>query len=110
MSDPCSCFTTPYQFLNHVQELGMDQFFATVTILVCKVCGQKWLQYYYEVEAFTASGRWYLGAISEDQASALTVKNAKDAFENLDWYFCGGSYFEGRTGKASGKILLNPTN
>jgi hypothetical protein len=62
----------------------------------------------YEIEAFTASGRWYLGAITAEQAALLTPENAKAALEQLSWYFYGGSYFGGRTGKASGSILLIP--
>jgi hypothetical protein len=43
------------------KELGMDGRFAQVSLLVCSRCGQQWLRYSYEVEAFSASGRWYLG-------------------------------------------------
>ncbi len=55
-----------------------------------------WLSYLYEMEAFTAWGRWYLGAISAEQASNLTVENAKATLERLSWYFYGGSYYGGR--------------
>ena len=63
---------------------------------------------YAEFEAFTASGRWYLGAIPAEQASFLTAYNAKGTLDNLSWYFYGGSYYGGRTGTASGRIFLNP--
>jgi len=86
----------------------MDGNFAEVSILVCSLCGQRWLRYFYELEAFTASGRWYLGAITAEQASLLTAENAKATLEGLSWYFYGGSYYEGKSGRTSGKISLIP--
>jgi hypothetical protein len=55
----------------------MDEHFAEVSLYTCSVCGQGWLKYFYEVEAFTASGRWYVGAIPAEQASHLTAEHAK---------------------------------
>jgi len=82
----------------------MDENFAEVSLLTCSLCGQKWIRVLYEVEAFTASGRWYLGAITAQQASSLAAENAKNTLEKLNWYFYGGSYFGGRIGKASGRL------
>ena len=101
----CGCFSSPYRNLFAAQELGMDDHFAEVSLLTCPACGQKWLRYFYENEAFTASGRWYLGAINLEQASQLTAENAKGILESLRWYFYGGSYYGGKSGKASGKII-----
>jgi hypothetical protein len=84
----------------------MDKRYAEVTLLTCPECGAFWLRYHYELEAFTASGRWYLGAITPQQAAHLTADNAKATLEGLDWYFFGGSYFDGRRGKTSGKVWL----
>jgi hypothetical protein len=86
------------------RELGMDKDYAQVTMLACPVCGTTWLRYHYELEAFTASGRWYLGALSAEQAAQATADNAKTTLEGLDWYFYGGSYFDGRRGRASGPL------
>jgi hypothetical protein len=106
--ETCGCFTEPHQSLLNEKYLGMDDNFAEVSILTCPVCSQQWLRYFYEVEAFTASGRWYLGAISGEQAGQLTAENAKAVLESLSWYFYGGSYFGGRTGRGSGRIYLSP--
>lgn len=86
----------------------MDSNFAEVSLLVCADCGQQWLRYFYENEAFTASGRWYLGAIHAEQAEHLNAENARIILENLDWYYYGGSYYGGKSGKTSGRILLHP--
>ena len=104
----CGCFTKPEDFLVTNFELGMDGSFAEVSLLTCARCGQRWLRYFYEMEAFTASGRWYLGAITGEQASHLTADNAKAVLEGLGWYIYGGSYYEGKRGRASGRIFLNP--
>jgi hypothetical protein len=82
----------------------MDSRFAEISLLACPACGQHWLRYHYELEGFTASGRWYLGAITAEQATNLTAENAEVALEGLDWYFYGGSYFAGRSGRASGML------
>jgi hypothetical protein len=104
----CECFAAPPGRLVNVRELGLDSRFAEASVLACRVCGQHWLKYLYEVEAFKGSGRWYLGAITPEQATAVTPESAKAALEKLDWYYYGGSYYEGRSGKASGEIVLNP--
>lgn len=86
----------------------MDEHFASVSMLICPDCGQNWLRYFYEVEAFTASGRWYLGALHAEQASRVTAGTAKATLEGLGWYFYGGSYYKGQSGRASGKLIFNP--
>jgi hypothetical protein len=105
---PCRCFINPDHALVVLRELGLDARHAEATLLVCPDCGQLWLRYFYEVEAFKASGRWYRGAITAEQASRLAAETAKDTLEGLDWYFFGGSYFGGRSGRTSGHLLLNP--
>ena len=100
------CFTLSESSLQTVRELGMDENYAQVTLLECSICGQLWVRYHYELEAITASGRWYLGAITSGQASNLTAENAKEMLESLDWYIYGGSYYGGRIGRASGRIYI----
>ena len=104
----CGCFAAPDHFLIFDKALGMDDNFAEVSLLVCSACAQPWLRYFYELEAFTASGRWYLGAITVEQAALTTAAEAKSMLEGLSWYFFGGSYFGGRSGRSSGRIFLNP--
>jgi hypothetical protein len=102
----CECQTKD---LTDVLELGFDERYGQITVLACSGCGQFWLKYFYENEGFSASGRWYLGAISADQFLGLTLENAIPTLEELDWYFVGGSYFGGQVSKGSGKIFL-PTH
>ena len=104
----CGCLSEPYQMLVDRKYLGMDAYFASVALLTCRLCGHPWLEYHYELEAFTASGRWYLGRLSPQQAERISAADAKAALESLDWYFYGGSYYQGRSGRAVGKINLNP--
>jgi len=102
----CTCFAASPSHLVLVEELGMDERFGEVSLHRCADCGRKWLRYFYENEAFTKSGRWYLGAISEEQAESLSLYNAKSMLEGLDWYFHGGSYYETQFGRAHGQIWL----
>lgn len=101
LNQPCSC-----KNLSKLEYLGMDENYSEVSIAKCLNCGQHWLHYFYENEAFSGSGRWYQGAISAQQALSLDVNEAKSILEELQWYFYGGSYFYGKTGKASGKITI----
>jgi hypothetical protein len=107
-SQSCACLAGESNRLNVFKDLGLDSRFAEVSVLVCGDCGQYWLRYFYEAEAFTGSGRWYLGAVTPGQVAALTVEHARTTLEALDWYFYGGSYYDGRRGRSSGKTTLNP--
>jgi hypothetical protein len=104
LSPSCRCLQAPYDQLLPYKELGMDERYAQTSLLVCPLCGRLWLRYYYELEAISKSGRWYLGAITQQQAEQTTARNAKATLEALSWYFYGGSYYEGRSGKISGPL------
>jgi hypothetical protein len=104
----CACFAAPPTRLISASGLGLDSRLAEVAVLICQDCGQHWLRYFYEVEAFTGSGRWYLGAITPEQFATLTPDQAKSMLESLNWYYYGGSYYEGRNGRISGNIILSP--
>jgi hypothetical protein len=104
-STSCGCLAAPGKHLGHRAELGMDEWFAEVSILICSECGRHWLRYHLEDEAFSRSGRWYTGAISEEQASTMMAATARATLETLAWYWYGGSYFEGRAGRGSGAIV-----
>jgi hypothetical protein len=101
----CGCLAAPHDFLVHGAGLGMDDLFGEVSLLVCSVCGRHWLRYYLEDEAFSRSGRWYLGAITVEQAATMTAATSRASLEALPWYYYGGSYFVGRVGRGSGAIV-----
>lgn len=100
----CPCLSSPLAEGTVTTTLGMDDRFAKISLAVCARCGRLWLRYHYELESVTHSGRWYLGAITPEQRDALTVENAREMIERLDWYFYGGSYFDGRVGRTSGPV------
>jgi hypothetical protein len=102
----CRCLVSPPEHLDRVQELGLDSRLGEVSILVCQDCGRHWLRYLYEFEAISRSGRWYLGPITSEQLAVLNLEQAKTLLEELPWYYYGGSYFGGQSGKASGEIRL----
>jgi hypothetical protein len=97
---------TPSAPLTDERYLGMDQRYAEVSLWRCAACGQIWLRYQYEMEAFSESGQWFLGAITAAEADGLTAECAKETLERLEWYYFGGSYFRGGRGRASGNIAL----
>ena len=89
-------------------ELGMDSSFGDVTLYRCRQCRRLWLHYHYENEAFTRSGRWYHGLIPGEMEGAINVENALETLGKLDWYWCGGSYFDGAVSKSRGLPHLFP--
>ncbi|MGA0606575.1 hypothetical protein ACO2Q0_11285 [Phenylobacterium sp. VNQ135] len=80
--------------------------FADVTIERCRSCGRLWLRY--EYEAFSRSGRWARGRISDDEAATVTPETAIAYLNGLSWYLYGGSYFDGVGGRRSGAMRWNP--
>ena len=106
LDSTCGCLESPIGRGIQVRELGMDSRFAEVSVFQCRDCSRHWLRYFYEVEAFTRSGRWYVGCVTPEQFDGLTVENAKGVMEALDCYLYGGSYYDGLTGRTSGEINL----
>lgn len=105
---PCSCLEMPDNIpavpLQHVRRIGVDVTngrYGDVELLQCQQCNRYWLHYFVEYEAFTASGRWFMGVITPEQAQGLTPDKAIPLLESLDWHLWGGSYFYGKKGKST---------
>ena len=91
--------------------LGTDKTngrFGTVSIATCNLCGQKWLRYQVEYEAFGKSGRWYRGLLPPDAAQTPVPESAVDLLGRMDWYFAGGSYFDSPGLRTSGLPAVDP--
>ncbi len=97
----CACQQDASPDLELVRDLGMDKDFAEISVLRCPLCGQLWLRYFYENEAFTGSGRWYLGAVSD---APVQASDAREMYGDMPWYIGGGSYFGGTVTKRSGHL------
>jgi hypothetical protein len=102
----------PFHYLDYEkQEIGVDTTtgrLGQVTIETCKYCSSRWLRYFVENEAFTTSGRWYRGWISEEMARTITPESAVEILQKLEWHFAGGSFFDSAGFKRLGSISLNP--
>ncbi|MDX2213082.1 MAG: hypothetical protein SFY66_07310 [Oculatellaceae cyanobacterium bins.114] len=103
---PCECLAGNFSALLQVGDAYVDDQFAEVSVQICSRCGQLWLRYFYENEAFTRSGRWYLAPLPPHEYTKLRREDAKKWLENMPWYYCGGSYFDGKVSKTSGRIYL----
>lgn len=107
----CPCFTAPLGLESYTTSaVGIDVAngrFGEVTSMTCRRCGTRWLHYFVEYEATTSSGRWFMGAISEEQAAALTPDSALTVLERLPWYYVGGSYFPSGGGRRSGRAAVD---
>ncbi len=89
-------------------ELGMDDHYGEVSLIRCKRCQRLWLHYYYVNEAFSKSGRWYHGLVAREMETSITCDNALDVLGKLDWYWCGGSWYDGKVVKGRGVPNLFP--
>jgi len=107
----CKCMTPPLDYRDFVaEEIGIDPRgarFADVRIERCKRCARTWLVYHYENEAFSRSGRWYRGLVTDEQAARVTPENALEILAGLPWHLYGGSFYE-TTGKRR-DAPLDPT-
>ncbi len=105
-SAPCPCLTPPLAHDAYSEQpVGIDETagrFGEVSICRCKHCAQPWLRYFVEYEGFTASGRYFLGAISEQIAATVTPESAPEILASLPSYWRFGSYFGSRQGLSSG--------
>lgn len=90
------------------KELGMDRYYGEVSLHRCKRCRRLWLHYYYVNESFSKSGRWYHGLVPRKLEDSISCENALEILGKLDWYYCGGSFYDGKIGKGRGRIDLFP--
>ena len=108
----CACEQGSARFTQFdTKPLGCDETegrFADVTLNRCRACHRLWLRYLVEYEAFSRSGRWARGLISEDAAQAMTPERAVEHLNALEWYLYGGSYFDGIAGRRSGPMRWGP--
>ncbi|MDQ2987285.1 MAG: hypothetical protein M3R13_11325 [Armatimonadota bacterium] len=100
----CFCYNEPVRDVG--TSIGRDSRYADVFIAQCPGCGRFWLRYYYEFEAESDSGRWFLGPLRRNVIEGVAAENAADVFEDMMWYFSGGSYFGGKVQRCSGEIQL----
>ena len=107
MSD-CHCYHPPFDYRDFTSTpVGIDETegrFGEVSIETCLNCGTKWLRYFVEYEAFTASGRWFRGLITDAEIARITPERAVPFLEQIPWHLVGGSYFQSQGERRSGKI------
>ncbi len=104
----CPCLSGDVFYLNFDERaLGDDCLGGEVSVLRCKHCGQFWLHYLMEYPHLTGGGRWIRGAITPELAASAKPEAARGLLESLDWYFRGGSAFNGVTTKTTpGNLAL----
>ncbi len=107
----CICMEPPFHHTNFDSlSMGIDETngrFAEVSIETCKQCGRRWLRYFVEYEAFSRSGRWYRGLITDEMAERVTPATAVSILQNLETRFCGGSYFNSSGHRHVGPLVLD---
>lgn len=99
----CKCMHPPLDYRDYDLDpasdiFGDDRNGGEITVEKCKHCSTKWLRYFVEYPAFTASGRWCRGVVTDSELADLTTENALSFLEQRPWYLYGGSYFDS-TGK-----------
>ena len=108
---PCDCLNRPLPFDQYVQVkfIGVDETngrFGEVTVRKCKNCGQYWLHYLVEYEAFANSSRYFMGLVTPEIAESLLPETVVEYLNKLDWHLYGGSHFGGK-GRAAGKVSVD---
>ena len=105
----CKCLNKPLSFddYDEVRRLGVDSTngrYGEVNLWRCKRCGRYWLRYQVEYEAFTGSGRYFMGLITPEKAEILAPDEVVPYLNQLEWHLYGGSYFFGKKGRTTGKV------
>lgn len=67
--------------------------YADVSLLRCRHCERAWLLYQVEFESHTASGRWFLCEVADDDGARIRVSSAVAYIEEAPFFFYGGSWF-----------------
>jgi hypothetical protein len=106
----CVCCTPPFKADNYeITDIGIDNThgrYGEVTLMKCKLCGILWINYFYENEAFSQSGRWFKGQITEAFSKTIVPFQVVAYLEHLDGYFLGGSFFRHSGAWGMGKLHL----
>ena len=92
----CSSPDPGYQQFEEWRSIDRDMTngrYADVWIDACVNCGQLWLHYQVEYEAFTCSGRWGRGMIDPVKAMTIRPEDATSFLAKLPSYIRGGSFF-----------------
>ena len=108
----CACLRAPLPAAQYraAGRIGVDETsgrFGEVTLRRCTRCGRLWLRYFVEYEAFSESGRYYMGLISPHRARRMTAEEAVAYLDSLSWHLYGGSYYHGHVGRARGKVHVD---
>jgi len=106
--EKCICLDLPQPFYHYekVKFVGRDETngrFGEVNLRRCLHCGRLWVHYFVEYEAYRASGRYFMGLITPEDAEKLTAETAVVYLNSLDWHLYGGSFFDGVVGRATGE-------
>lgn len=108
MTGSCACEEGSARFDRfEARSVGRDEtsgLFAEVEIWRCRTCGRPWLRYSMEQEAFSRSGRWTRGLITDAEADAVSAGMASDLLGRLTWRLEGGSYHGGLVSRLSGPL------
>ena len=109
---PCLCLTEPQPFDKYeaVRFVGIDPThgrFGEVNIKRCTACGQLWLHYFVAYEAFTGSGRYFMGVISSAEAETISADDAVEYLNTLAWHLYAGSFFFGKKGRQTGHVNVD---
>jgi hypothetical protein len=110
---PCACDSPTARYDVFVEVGGgvdtTNGRHADVSIRRCRHCGQHWVRYHVEYEAFSKSGRWARGKIADDLAATIAVEDVAEYIDALPSYFAGGSLFDScgfaRTGRMPWEIV-----
>lgn len=108
MTGSCACEDGSARFDRfEARSVGRDEtsgLFAEVEIWRCRTCGRPWLRYSMEQEAFSRSGRWTRGLVTDAEADAVTADTASDVLGRLASRLEGGSYHSGQVLRLSGRL------
>lgn len=90
----CVCMNPPLHYDDFEIDPVSDSFHedangGEITVEKCRHCGTKWLCYFVEYPAFTSSGRWCRGVVTDDELSRLGTEMVLSCLGGLPWHLYG---------------------
>lgn len=100
---PCECYDRLPTGSSR-QEMGVDITngrYGDVSVMTCSTCGRRWLLYFSEYEAFSASQRWIRGVLLSTQEVPFAPEEAVPIFNRMPWYYYTFSQRKRQIGKGN---------
>jgi hypothetical protein len=101
------CGRDIFEFIN-IGTRHSEGMYTSVDLWCCRECATMWLRYTAEDENRPGWGKWYRGAIADEDidVDALTIEKATEIMSQWEWHFYGGAYYRTSGERSAGPVAF----